>query len=105
MLQGGIGGHCPGPALTGFGRRNQDSICVRAGDDRQKHLAVIFARVVTSQRLASHSWIAVDAAFGAVPAGGDLIGLAVHDADDAGLVAGEAALTQVHQLAGTDAFV
>lgn len=41
------------------------------------------------------SWIAIDAAFGAVPAGGDLIGLAVHDADDAGLVAGEAALTQV----------
>lgn len=41
------------------------------------------------------AWIAVDAAFGAAPAGGDLIGLAVHDADDAGLVAGEAALAQV----------
>jgi hypothetical protein len=41
------------------------------------------------------AWIAVDAAFGAAPAGGDLIGLAVHDADDAGLVAGEAALTQI----------
>lgn len=41
-------------------------------------------------------WIAIDAAFGAVPAGGNLIGLAVHDAGDAGLVAGEAALTQVH---------
>ncbi len=41
------------------------------------------------------AWIAVDAAFGAVPAGGDLIGLAVHDADDAGLIAGEAALMQV----------
>ena len=41
------------------------------------------------------AWIAVDAAFGAVPAGGDLVGVAVHDADDAGLVAGEAALTQV----------
>ncbi|HSD87319.1 MAG TPA: transglutaminase domain-containing protein [Kofleriaceae bacterium] len=40
-------------------------------------------------------WIAIDAAFGAVPAGGNLIGLAVHGADDAGLVAGEAALTQV----------
>lgn len=40
-------------------------------------------------------WIAIDAAFGAAPAGGNLIGLAVHDADDAGLVAGEAALTQV----------
>jgi hypothetical protein len=41
------------------------------------------------------AWIAVDAAFGAAPAGGDLVGLAVHDADDAGLVAGEAALAQV----------
>jgi hypothetical protein len=45
------------------------------------------------------AWIAVDAAFGAAPAGGDLIGLAVHDADDAGLVAGEAALTQVRTAA------
>jgi transglutaminase-like putative cysteine protease len=42
-----------------------------------------------------HAWIAVDAAFGAAPAGGDLIGLAIHDADDAGLIAGEAALTHV----------
>jgi hypothetical protein len=41
------------------------------------------------------AWIAVDAAFGATPAGGDLVGLAVHDADDAGLSAGEAALTRV----------
>ena len=41
------------------------------------------------------AWIAVDAAFGAVPAGGDLVGLAVHDADDAGLCAGDAALTRV----------
>jgi transglutaminase-like putative cysteine protease len=40
-------------------------------------------------------WIAIDAAFGQAPAGGDLIGLAVHGADDAGLVAGEAALTSV----------
>ena len=40
-------------------------------------------------------WIAIDAAFGAAPAGGDLIGLAVHDPDDAGLVAGEASLAQV----------
>lgn len=46
-------------------------------------------------------WIAIDAAFGAVPAGGNLIGLAVHDADDAGLVAGEAALTQVRAAAWT----
>jgi transglutaminase-like putative cysteine protease len=41
------------------------------------------------------AWIAIDAAFGAVPAGGDLVGLAIHDADDLGLVAGEAALTHV----------
>ena len=41
------------------------------------------------------AWIAIDAAYGAVPAGGDLVGLAVHEADDAGLVAGEAALAQV----------
>ncbi len=41
------------------------------------------------------AWIAVDAAFGTAPAGGDLVGLAVHDADDAGLVAGEASLTQL----------
>lgn len=40
-------------------------------------------------------WIAIDAAYGQAPAGGDLIGLAVHGADDAGLVAGEAALTHV----------
>jgi hypothetical protein len=45
------------------------------------------------------AWIAIDAAFGAAPAGGDLIGLAVHDADDAGLVAGEAALTQLRSAA------
>ncbi len=45
------------------------------------------------------AWIAVDAAYGAAPAGGDLIGLALHDADDAGLVAGEAALTRVHAAA------
>lgn len=45
------------------------------------------------------AWIAVDAAFGAVPAGGDLVGLAVHDADDLGLVAGEAALTRVRAAA------
>lgn len=41
------------------------------------------------------AWIAIDVAFGAAPAGGDLVGLAVHAADDAGLVAGEAALAQV----------
>ena len=45
------------------------------------------------------AWIAVDAAFGAVPAGGDLIGLAVHDAGDVGLVAGDAALTRLRAAA------
>jgi Transglutaminase-like superfamily len=45
------------------------------------------------------AWIAVDAAFGAVPAGGDLVGLAIHDADDVGLVAGEAALTHLRAAA------
>jgi hypothetical protein len=45
------------------------------------------------------AWIAVDAAFGAVPAGGDLVGLAVHAADDVGLVAGDAALTRVRAAA------
>ena len=65
---------------------------------------------VDGERLSRHrwavswtgtKWIAVDAAFGRVPAGGDLIGLAVHDADDAGLIAGEAALTQVRAAAWT----
>lgn len=46
-------------------------------------------------------WIAVDAAFAAAPAGGDLVGLAVHDADDAGLVSGEAALSSVRAAAWT----
>jgi hypothetical protein len=41
------------------------------------------------------AWIAVDAAFGQAPAGGDLVGLAVHPADDLGLLAGDAALTRV----------
>jgi hypothetical protein len=45
------------------------------------------------------AWIAVDAAYGAVPAGGDLVGLAVHAADDAGLVAGEAALARIRSAA------
>jgi hypothetical protein len=42
------------------------------------------------------AWVAVDVAFGAVPAGGDLVGLAVSDASDAGLVAGDGALAHVH---------
>ena len=41
------------------------------------------------------AWIAVDAAFGAAPAGGDLVAVALHTADDAGLLAGDAALTGV----------
>jgi hypothetical protein len=45
------------------------------------------------------AWLAVDAAFGTAPAGGNLVGLAVGDADDAGLVAGEAALTHVRAAA------
>lgn len=45
------------------------------------------------------AWIAVDAAHGSAPAGGDLIGVAIHEADDAGLVAGEAALAQVRSAA------
>lgn len=71
--------------------------------------AGILTRVVTGLRIdgdhlirhrwavswTGRAWIAVDAAFGAAPAGGDLIGLAIHDADDAGLIAGEAALTYV----------
>jgi len=48
---------------------------------------------------AGRAWIAVDAAFGAAPAGGDLVGLAVHDADDVGLLAGEAALTHLRAAA------
>ena len=42
------------------------------------------------------AWIAVDPAFDAVPAGGDLVGVAVTDASDAGLLAGDAALAHVH---------
>lgn len=60
------------------------------------------ARLVRHRWAASWTgrvWLAVDAAFGAAPAGGDLVGLAVHDADDDGLVAGEAALTHVRAAA------
>jgi hypothetical protein len=41
------------------------------------------------------AWIAVDAAFGDVPAGGKLVGLVLSAADDPGLVEGEAALAHV----------
>ncbi|MDB4961614.1 MAG: transglutaminase domain protein [Myxococcales bacterium] len=77
------------------------------------HRLAIPTRVVTGLRIdgdrlirhrwavswTGRAWIAVDAAFGAAPAGGELIGLAVHDADDAGLIAGEAALTHVRSAA------
>ena len=95
-----------------------DPLAVSAGDCTTFALAYaalaarrgIATRIVTGlrvdhDRLVRHRWavswtgqrwVAVDAAFGAVPAGGDLIGLAMHGADDAGLIAGEAALTHVH---------
>jgi len=60
------------------------------------------ARLVRHRWAASwtgRAWLAVDAAFGAAPAGGNLVGLAVHDGDDAGLVAGEAALTHLRAAA------
>ncbi len=94
-----------------------DAVVATAGDCTTFALAyaahardrVIPTRLVTGLRIdgdqlvrhrwavswAGDAWIAVDAAFGAAPAGGDLIGLAVHDADDAGLIAGEAALMAV----------
>jgi hypothetical protein len=77
------------------------AVAMRAGIPTR---VVTGLRVDHNIRLARHrwavswtgrAWIAVDAAFGRVPAGGDLVGLAIHDADDAGLIAGEAALTQV----------
>jgi hypothetical protein len=99
----------------------RDAAAAKAGDCTTFALAYaalatrhrIRTRVVTGlridgDRLVRHrwavswtgrAWIAVDAAYGSAPAGGDLIGLAVHDADDAGLVAGEAALTLVHAAA------
>ncbi|HET9621479.1 MAG TPA: transglutaminase domain-containing protein [Kofleriaceae bacterium] len=72
--------------------------------DRQIPTRVVTGFRVDGDRLIRHrwavswtgqAWIAVDAAFAAVPAGGDLVGLAVHDAGDVGLVAGEAALGRV----------
>ena len=40
-------------------------------------------------------WLALDVAFGAVPADSNLLPLAIHDGDNTGLIAGEAALGQV----------
>ncbi|HEY4177398.1 MAG TPA: transglutaminase-like domain-containing protein [Kofleriaceae bacterium] len=80
------------------------AVAMRAGIPTR----VVTGLRVDGDRLARHrwavswtgrAWIAVDAAFGRVPAGGDLVGLAIHDADDAGLIAGEAALTQVRAAA------
>jgi hypothetical protein len=101
--------------------RAQDPLQATAGDCTTFALAYaalaqrrgIATRVVTGlrvdgDRLVRHrwavswtgrAWIAVDAAFGAAPAGGDLVALAVHDADDAGLVSGEAALVRVRSAA------
>jgi hypothetical protein len=109
------------PDLSASPASARDAATATAGDCTTFALAYaalatrrsIPTRVVTglrvdSDRLIRHRWavswtgarwIAIDAAFGAVPAGGNLIGLAVHDADDAGLVAGEAALTQVRAAA------
>ncbi len=106
------------PSLAAGPTSSRDASTATAGDCTTFALAYaalassrgIDTRVVTGlrvdgNRLIRHrwavswtgtQWIAIDAAFGAVPAGGNLIGLAVHGADDAGLVAGEAALTQVH---------
>lgn len=94
-----------------------DAIAATAGDCTTYALAyaaharerAIPTHIVTGLRVDGHqlirhrwavswtgsAWIAVDAAFGAAPAGPDLLGLAVHEADDAGLLAGEAALMQV----------
>jgi hypothetical protein len=105
------------PDLGATPTSSRDADAVTAGDCTTFALAYtalasrrgIPTRVVTGlrvdgDRLVRHrwavswtgrAWIAVDAAFGAVPAGGDLVGLAISDADDAGLVAGEAALTHV----------
>jgi transglutaminase-like putative cysteine protease len=76
--------------------------------DRQIPTRVVTGFRIDGDRLVRHrwavswtgaAWIGVDAAFGAVPAGGDLVGLAVHAADDVGLVAGEAVLTRVRAAA------
>jgi hypothetical protein len=105
------------PDLGASATSSRDADAATAGDCTTFALAYaalasrrgITTRVVTGlrvdgDRLVRHrwavswtgrAWIAVDAAFGAAPAGGDLIGLAIHDADDAGLVSGEAALTHV----------
>ena len=105
------------PDLSATPTSSRDADAATAGDCTTFALAYtalaqrrgIPTRVVTGlridgDRLVRHrwavswtgrAWIAVDAAFGAVPAGGDLVGLAIHDADDAGLVSGEAALAHV----------
>lgn len=105
------------PDLAAGPARPDDAAAATAGDCTTFALAYtslasragIATRVVTGfrvdgDRLVRHrwavswtgrAWIAVDAAFDSVPAGGDLVGLAVTDASDAGLVAGDAALAHV----------
>jgi hypothetical protein len=105
------------PDLAAPAATPRDAVLATAGDCTTFALAYaalatrrgIPTRVVTGlrvdgDRLVRHrwavswtgrAWIAVDAAFDAAPAGGDLVGLAVGDADDAGLVAGDAALAHV----------
>ena len=104
-----------GPALAAAAPAATAGDCTTYALAYAAHAAVakIPTRVVTGlridgDRLVRHrwavswtgrAWIAVDAALDSAPAGGDLIGLAVHDPDDAGLVAGEAALTQLRSAA------
>ena len=109
------------PNLAAGPTSARDAAAAKAGDCTT--FALAYAALATKHRIRTHvvtglridgdrlvrhrwavswtgrAWIAVDAAYGSAPAGGDLIGLAVHDADDAGLVAGEAALTLVHAAA------
>jgi transglutaminase-like putative cysteine protease len=109
------------PNLAAGPTSARDAAAAKAGDCTT--FALAYAALATRHRIRTHvvtglridgdrlvrhrwavswtgrAWIAVDAAYGSAPAGGDLIGLAVHDADDAGLVAGEAALTLVHAAA------
>jgi hypothetical protein len=99
----------PAPAAAAPGATAGDCTTYALAYAAHATRAGIATRVVTGfrvdgDRLVRHrwavswtgrAWIAIDAAFGAAPAGGDLIGLAIHDADDAGLVAGEASLTQL----------
>lgn len=109
------------PDLAAAPRTTRNPAAARAGDCTTFALAYaalatargIPTRIVTGflvdgARLVRHRWaiswtgrrwLSVDASSNAVPAGGDLISVAVHGADDAGLMAGEAALTRVRAAA------